>query len=759
MEQYNNVFSSNDISYFLNLPEVLKAKNQIDTKNNGSVYFNVSLPDTIKDIINDKMGVNLFNIAKIPMRWIKGDTLPHIDRGIRDFDNTYLIYLNNSNGELVIDDINYPIIEGFGYKFPEKLSHKTINTGSEPRLLLGPMSEEGFSVGGFSLNGNGGTSVYIRDNLGEPEFTYNYIDWYTIFFPCAVANNDTSTGYFKVEFISDITLSDTNKFFICSSNYIQFGSESLKNDGTRPVINVPVDNYDGLIQNGTNVSDGQNNIYVFNLEINAIEYNCQIGAGWIGKKYFGRNGINNYIVNCSSNGNMPGGANGSGGIVGSYAGSFNGSLTIVGCYSSGSMGESDGGIVGSYAGNNTGSVICEQCYSTGIIGNFAGGIFGDYAGDSGNASAIKCYSTGLIGENAGGIFGRFAGNDGNASATKCYSIATINTDGGGIYGIGAGSNGGTSSATNCYSKGIITTVGNGIYGTGKVNENITNCYSANGTWSTATANTLLTGTPSPTIGTTWVATTINQPYELNGIGYTPYNINNIDLLIRPNLNQSYSQTINAGNSTSNAIILGKNYTILSVSATSITINFTNGSITSGISTPSNIYTIYIRNNGSYHITTVILTVTTTGPIPCLLEDTMVLTPNGYLNITELSEDDEVITSSSKIVKITKIFTTIAQGDEHTYPCVIPKNGISNNYPPSELKISQNHLIRYYNQWIRPKDYFPIDTSYKIMKYYHIQLENYLTDDLIINDGVVVESYSINNEETEPRFINRFRKSN
>ena len=264
----------------------------------------------------------------------------------------------------------------------------------------------------------------------------------------------------------------------------------------------------------------------------------------------------------------------------------------------------------------------------------------------------------------------------------------------------------------------------------------------------------MTGTPTLTIGTTWIATTINQPYELNGFGYSPYSINNIDLLFSPNLNQTYSQTIDAGNSTYNAIISGKNYTILSVSQPSITINNTTGSISSSISTPSNIYTVYIRNNGSYHITTVTLTITTTGPIPCLLEDTMVLTPSGYVNITELKEGDEVITSNSKIVQITKIFETIAKGDEHSYPCIIPKNGIATNYPPSELKISQNHLIRYYNQWIRPKDYFSLDKSYKIIKYYHIKLENYLTDDLVINDGVVVESYSTNVEETNPRLMNR-----
>ena len=52
--------------------------------------------------------------------------------------------------------------------------------------------------------------------------------------------------------------------------------------------------------------------------------------------------------------------------------------------------------------------------------------------------------------------------------------------------------------------------------------------------------------------------------------------------------------------------------------------------------------------------------------------------------------------------------------------------------------------------------FRLDESQKIIKYYHIKLENYLTDDLVINDGVVVESYSTNGEETAPRLMNRLR---
>jgi hypothetical protein len=35
--------------------------------------------------------------------------------------------------------------------------------------------------------------------------------------------------------------------------------------------------------------------------------------------------------------------------------------------------------------------------------------------------------------------------------------------------------------------------------------------------------------------------------------------------------------------------------------------------------------------------------------------------------------------------------------------------------------------------------FKMDKSKKIINYYHIQLENYITDNLVVNNGTVVES--------------------
>ncbi len=81
------------------------------------------------------------------MRWVKGDTLPHTDRGESQFTKTHLVYLTSGNGSLVIDGQAYPIHAGDAHIFSEGLEHFTINTGTTERLLLGPMSETGFGVG------------------------------------------------------------------------------------------------------------------------------------------------------------------------------------------------------------------------------------------------------------------------------------------------------------------------------------------------------------------------------------------------------------------------------------------------------------------------------------------------------------------------------------------------------------------------------------------------------------------------------------
>ena len=144
---YTNVLSNEELDYFNNRPEVITAKASLDSKQSGNIYFSVPINNSIRDTLQSRLGLNLSVDSKIPMRWIKGNTEPHVDTGASHFQNTYLLYLNNSPGNFILDSQSYPIQANTGFVFNEGLSHETQSTENVPRLLLGPMNELAEPVG------------------------------------------------------------------------------------------------------------------------------------------------------------------------------------------------------------------------------------------------------------------------------------------------------------------------------------------------------------------------------------------------------------------------------------------------------------------------------------------------------------------------------------------------------------------------------------------------------------------------------------
>ena len=148
---YTNVLSNEELEYLNNRPEVLNAKASLDSKSSGMVYFSVPITNVIRDTLHSRFGLDLSAYSQIPMRWIKGDTAPHIDTGVSKFKNTYLLYLNDSPGELILDSQSYPIQANTGFIFNEGVAHETQYTENMPRLMLGPMNELAEPVGGYPI--------------------------------------------------------------------------------------------------------------------------------------------------------------------------------------------------------------------------------------------------------------------------------------------------------------------------------------------------------------------------------------------------------------------------------------------------------------------------------------------------------------------------------------------------------------------------------------------------------------------------------
>ena len=147
MASFSSIFTNEDIQYIHSLPEVTLAKNKLDLSSTGKISFTIELTDTIRAALHSRFGLNFSDNSTIPMRWIKGDTVPHIDTSPSKFENTFLVYLNDSPGEFLIGESSYSISENTGYMFQEGILHRTFNTGNTPRLLLGPMNELAQPVG------------------------------------------------------------------------------------------------------------------------------------------------------------------------------------------------------------------------------------------------------------------------------------------------------------------------------------------------------------------------------------------------------------------------------------------------------------------------------------------------------------------------------------------------------------------------------------------------------------------------------------
>lgn len=142
-----DIFSTEQLDYLCNLPEVLLAETSMEQRSSGTIYFSVPITDGIRETLLEKWGLVLPVGSQIPMRWIKGDTMAHVDVGASDFQNTYLMYLSDSPGELIVDSQSYSIQRNTGFVFNEGARHETLHTEGVPRLLLGPMNEFAQPVG------------------------------------------------------------------------------------------------------------------------------------------------------------------------------------------------------------------------------------------------------------------------------------------------------------------------------------------------------------------------------------------------------------------------------------------------------------------------------------------------------------------------------------------------------------------------------------------------------------------------------------
>jgi hypothetical protein len=134
-------------------------------------------------------------------------------------------------------------------------------------------------------------------------------------------------------------------------------------------------------------------------------------------------------------------------------------------------------------------------------------------------------------------------------------------------------------------------------------------------------------------------------------------------------------------------------------------------------------------------------------IPCLLGHTRILTPTGWQRVDMLSTGDPVITAAGRQVRIKQIYASTVVTTTETAPYRFSAGSIAKNYPVTAFDISPTHAIAVpTGGWIIPKhaalsgikaQQHPVG---KRLTYYHIELPEYLADNLILEAGAVVESF-------------------
>ena len=134
-------------------------------------------------------------------------------------------------------------------------------------------------------------------------------------------------------------------------------------------------------------------------------------------------------------------------------------------------------------------------------------------------------------------------------------------------------------------------------------------------------------------------------------------------------------------------------------------------------------------------------------VPCFTVGSLILTPDGYKNVEDFKDGDDVLTSDGKVVPV-NVYTTTLVTTVETAPYRILANTFEEGVPKNDLCLSPYHAIKIgKDMWqvpVRAAEIYKSKISQydvgKEITYYHLETPNYMSDHLIC-DGTVVESYA------------------
>jgi hypothetical protein len=131
-------------------------------------------------------------------------------------------------------------------------------------------------------------------------------------------------------------------------------------------------------------------------------------------------------------------------------------------------------------------------------------------------------------------------------------------------------------------------------------------------------------------------------------------------------------------------------------------------------------------------------------VACFAPGTRVLTTAGYKAVEALSTGDKLVSSDGRALPFT-LFKGAVITTEKSAPFIIKKNAFG-TVPTADVRLSPIHTFQTRKGvWQTPR--VAAQTNDKVVQesvgeevtYYHIELPNYFTDN-IVSEGLVVESF-------------------
>jgi len=138
-------------------------------------------------------------------------------------------------------------------------------------------------------------------------------------------------------------------------------------------------------------------------------------------------------------------------------------------------------------------------------------------------------------------------------------------------------------------------------------------------------------------------------------------------------------------------------------------------------------------------------------VACFLGGTSVLTPSGYKSIESLAKGDIVQTADGRSVGVIRTYKKeVRSADPSIAPYFIPASCLGPNMPCSDLIMSPEHCVQVSvaeDLWLPARICAKLSPDVRQIHlgesftYYNLILPNYFTDNLVVFNGVVVESMS------------------